>query len=372
MPGARFPRRMGAEQRCVSPRTSLRLVQPLSLERSVIRAFLALLLTATPDRVPVDARRAGCRGRLRTSRIVVSDDTVRLGKKVTVSGAGPGAPSARPPAEDQGERMAGGGLGMTTGVGGGYSFRAPDWRGTHRLRVFAPATLVLGASVSATRLVTVEDALPAARAERRTGPGCPIAVPGGTRARRSPTGSTLAGATAAQRPTSGVRSSRSAGSRASGSTTSAAPGGRSGATGSAITLPARTSSSTGRARRRRPACPAGSRDRWPLGAGPPTVQRLHDARPDRRLPRGTWRQVMTHELGHVLGLGHAHSRRQLMYGVSSSLNERLGAGDLTALGAVGASTVAASLDRTARSRAGTGAGARRRRLITPAALGCSR
>ncbi len=56
-----------------------------------------------------------------------------------------------------------------------------------------------------------------------------------------------------------------------------------------------------------------------------------------RHPRSTWRQVVTHELGHVLGLGHAHSRRQLMYGVSSSLNMLLGAGDLTALGRVGAS-----------------------------------
>jgi hypothetical protein len=56
-----------------------------------------------------------------------------------------------------------------------------------------------------------------------------------------------------------------------------------------------------------------------------------------RLRRSTWRQVVTHEVGHVLGLGHAHSRRQLMYGVSSSLNVRFGAGDLTALGRVGAS-----------------------------------
>jgi hypothetical protein len=57
----------------------------------------------------------------------------------------------------------------------------------------------------------------------------------------------------------------------------------------------------------------------------------------QRLSRSTWLQVMTHELGHVLGLGHAHSRNQLMYGVSSALNMLLGAGDLAALDRVGAS-----------------------------------
>jgi hypothetical protein len=54
-------------------------------------------------------------------------------------------------------------------------------------------------------------------------------------------------------------------------------------------------------------------------------------------PRVVWRQVMQHELGHVLGLGHARSRRQLMYGTSTPANRLWGNGDLTALRRVGAS-----------------------------------
>ena len=80
---------------------------------------------------------------------------------------------------------------------------------------------------------------------------------------------------------------------------------------------------------------AGIGGHWVLGRQRFSGYVLLD-RTDRH-PRSTWRQVVTHELGHVLGLGHAHSRRQLMYGVSSSLNVRLGAGDLSALGRVGAS-----------------------------------
>lgn len=49
----------------------------------------------------------------------------------------------------------------------------------------------------------------------------------------------------------------------------------------------------------------------------------------------TWGQVMEHEIGHTLGLGHAAGRRQLMYGVASSRNHRLGAGDRAGLRSVG-------------------------------------
>ena len=56
-----------------------------------------------------------------------------------------------------------------------------------------------------------------------------------------------------------------------------------------------------------------------------------------RYPRVVWRQVMSHELGHILGLGHARSRRQLMYGTSTTSNRLWGNGDLTAMRRLGAS-----------------------------------
>lgn len=49
----------------------------------------------------------------------------------------------------------------------------------------------------------------------------------------------------------------------------------------------------------------------------------------------TWGQVMQHELAHALGVGHTSASNQLMYGVASSSNHRLGAGDLAGLRSVG-------------------------------------
>lgn len=49
----------------------------------------------------------------------------------------------------------------------------------------------------------------------------------------------------------------------------------------------------------------------------------------------TWGQVMQHELAHALGLGHTSASNQLMHGVASSSNHRLGAGDLAGLRSIG-------------------------------------
>lgn len=51
---------------------------------------------------------------------------------------------------------------------------------------------------------------------------------------------------------------------------------------------------------------------------------------------GTWGQVMTHEALHVLGLGHATGREQVMAPSIGSTNHLFGAGDLTGMTRIGA------------------------------------
>lgn len=50
----------------------------------------------------------------------------------------------------------------------------------------------------------------------------------------------------------------------------------------------------------------------------------------------TWGQIMEHEALHVLGLGHAASRSQLMYGAAHSGNHLVGAGDAAGMKRIGA------------------------------------
>lgn len=49
----------------------------------------------------------------------------------------------------------------------------------------------------------------------------------------------------------------------------------------------------------------------------------------------TWGDVIMHEFGHVLGLGHVGSSKQLMFGTITARPARWGAGDLTGLSKVG-------------------------------------
>jgi hypothetical protein len=85
--------------------------------------------------------------------ISVSDSRVTVGKRVTVSGQ---APSLRQivlelrTVENGWQQVAS----TTTGGGGAYSFRAPNWYGTHRVRVKVPATRGFAEAVSDTRTVT--------------------------------------------------------------------------------------------------------------------------------------------------------------------------------------------------------------------------
>lgn len=48
-----------------------------------------------------------------------------------------------------------------------------------------------------------------------------------------------------------------------------------------------------------------------------------------------WGQVMMHEILHALGLGHAQSSNQLMFGTATSANYRFGAGDITGMNKIG-------------------------------------
>jgi hypothetical protein len=56
----------------------------------------------------------------------------------------------------------------------------------------------------------------------------------------------------------------------------------------------------------------------------------------RGFNRSGWGQVMMHEILHALGLGHAESPSQLMFGTAGSQNFQFGAGDITGMNEVGA------------------------------------
>jgi Matrixin len=317
----------------------------------LIRAFVAVLLTALAIAF-LSPNADGAPAADSDITIDVSKDTVRLGKRVTVAGEAPGL---RPlvlqlrTRENGWQDLAA----ITTGAGGSYAFRAPGWRGTHRLRVVAPATSESAASVSDTRQVTVK--MPY-RPRGRTSDWTWLSHRGARwdpcrtiTYRVNPRGS-YPGAVADIRRTF-RRVGLVTGFRFGylGRTTRQIRRQRLGyhPIGTDIVIdwqtPKEEAGLSGRV--------AGIGGHWVQGDRRFDGYMLLDR--TARLPRGTWRQVMTHEVGHVLGLGHAHSRRQLMYGVSSSLNKRLGAGDLAALTRVGASGGCLA-DRTQRAAPGTG------------------
>ena len=269
--------------------------------------------------------------------IKLSDSTVTLGKKVTVSGRAPGL--LRPvilqmrTAENGWQDLAQ----TVTILNGVYSFTAPNWYGAHRLRVVAAATLLDARSVSVTRTLTVK--MPY-RPKGKTSDWSWLQPPG---ARWGPCqtityrinphggyGRATTDVTAAFRKVARVTGFRF---KYVGSTSARVTRGRAGyhPRGTDVVVDWQTP-------REEPGLSGGAAGiggHWVLqGRRFDGYMILDRTEP---LSRSKWRQVMTHEVGHIVGLGHSRSRTQLMFGVSSSMNERWGAGDLAGLRRIGAS-----------------------------------
>ena len=285
--------------------------------------------------------------------ITVSDSTVTLGKRVTVSGEGPALRTVvlqMKTKENGWQRVAS----KKTGLAGTYAFTAPGWLGTHLLRIVASATLVSAAQISETRRVTVKMPYrPRGRSKdwswishpgARWDPCRPITY------RINPRGGYAAAAADIRRTFRKV--GRVTGFRFDylGTTTRAVDRERYDAhpAGTDVVVDWQTPRQEAALSQR----VAGWGGHWVLDGRRFNGFMLLDQ--SERLPRRTWRQLMAHEIGHVLGLGHAESQRQLMYGVSSPLNRRWGNGDLAALRRVGA-TNGCLVTRAGRAVPGAGA-----------------
>ncbi len=302
----------------------------------MFRASLAALLAATPLALvtgipsPVPAADPSY------PTISVSDPTVVLGKPVLVTGKGPGLRRLvlqLKTIENGWQKVAS----TLTGAGGGYAFVAPGWVGAHRLRVVVPGTLVTDDEVSETVSVTVRvpyrpkgmktDWAWLSHRGARWDPCQPITY------RINPAGSYRAATSDIRRTFANV--------------------GR--VTGFRFKYLGRTNVRVQRSRygyypggtdvvvdwqspRQEPDLSGGITGiggHWVQGKRRFNGYMLLDQ--SGRYSRVVWRQVVAHELGHILGLGHADSRLQLMFGTSTASNRLWGNGDLTALRRVGAS-----------------------------------
>lgn len=301
--------------------------------RASLAALLVAAICAPATANPSSAPAAAGSGH---PSISVSDPTAILGKPVHVTGTGPGLRrlALQLKTKENGWQEVAGTL---TGPSGNYTFVAPGWVGSHRLRVVVPGTLVSDDQVS--RAVTVTVRVPyrpkGAKSDwawlshrgARWDPCEPITF------RINPAGSYRGAVPDIRRTFTRV--------------------GR--ITGFRFKYLGRTEVRVQRARygyhpggtdvvvdwqppRQEPGLAGGI-----AGIGGHWVQdgRRFDGYmlldQTERHSRTTWRQVMSHELGHILGLGHADTRLQLMYGRSTPSNRLWGNGDLTALRRVGAS-----------------------------------
>lgn len=295
----------------------------------------ATLATAVPAPASAAASAAASAGGWPT--IQVSDSKVVLGTEVTVSGTSPHPlrwvvlqmKTADNGWQDVDRQL--------TGLDAVYELTAPGWHGTHRLRTVAPRTLLAREEISDTRTVKVTMGYP-------------------SRGRRSDW-SWLTAPDARWDPCQRItyRINPSGGHRRATADIKAAFRTMGRVTGFEFTYLGRTTRRI--TRHQHGYHPADTdvlvdwqRPRQEKGLSGGTAgiggHWVQDGRrfdgyvvldQTERLKRSVWRQVVTHELGHVMGLGHARSPSQLMHGTSSSKNIRWGAGDLAGLRQVGPS-----------------------------------